>query len=373
MGCTSESNFHPIPEKFPYITSDASEIKVRRVFTNRQEEVIVPGASLLDKSPAKAQLNFGIPVDVDEPLVDLNFVKLASTESAKVLLVDLIGNRLYQLNFSDGKWIQIAGPGRGPGELMFSADLVTHNGMAYVVTKDSRIIRFDCMVGDLCEYAEVVNLENLNPGSVLISDDGFTVMGLRSEHSMPSENMEANINTLFRTNTEGELLSTFGELYNTDGEWMLIQPFEAGGIRPGLQSGFVQYYELLPKLYLFDNSETEPHTIYELSGFNLSKREYDSNNRELFVNFDDWSRILTVESPEEGKLIVIIQHFLNREVVDSRAQWDQMKDIYVIDLNKQSANYIGPFNPENENLVFSNSHILRSSENGYQLIQYSIK
>jgi len=217
--------FHPLMDKMPYIDGSlnisGAKVDNKQGDENYSANVIFSDDkfnSIIQKSEFQ---HLKLPPLVSTSFKSLNFERL--------IIFDLSQQIFLDVNLSDQTWHEFAGRGRGPGEFMFANDFIVNSDSLYVISKDSKITTFDCSKHP-CEYIKTINLPNLQPVSLTKSADGFIVMGKQIETGELTD-QDYKTESLFNLDSNGNLIDGWGENYDNQGHWMLMEPFANGKIK----------------------------------------------------------------------------------------------------------------------------------------------
>ncbi|HCD53158.1 MAG TPA: hypothetical protein DEQ34_11960 [Balneolaceae bacterium] len=374
IGCSASKEseeYHPKEELFPYHSSTVNVYSIERKFNEKiKESKIVRGQSLLEKEAFRTTFQYSLVDSIPEPLASLEEIEIESSEAGRVFVLDVFQNEVFEYSLEEQEWQKIAGQGRGPGEIMFSKDLVYDNNKLYVTASDTKISVFDCTFTP-CEFEKVINTSEIFAYSSIIKDDTSIIMGQYSKNSQMSSNID-EIQTLFKMDKNGNISEPFGSFYDIRNQWMLIQPFQSGKVRAvnDQNDSFIQYYDLIPELYYFEKNKLKKK--YQINGFNISKRKYIPETQELFINFEDWSFIDDMSYVNDNLQILVIKHLGNPRDTKSGFEWDESKDFYLLDTKANKSTFLGQTFLNVEDLWFTSHNIIQKVNNKFFIYNYSI-
>jgi hypothetical protein len=372
---TGKSNFHPQEERIPYYNSDVEVLEIEREYDeSAKEEIIFRDQPVYKNVVFKEKLGIELVDSIKIPDGELSFGLFESVSNTSILYTDSFLNNLFQFKKGDESWMQIAGRGRGPGEMLFTSDIIVSKDTVYTVHKDGRINKFIC-TADGCVFSEMLALDSIQPESIQFSKDAIIAMGLTNQvaHSGQSDTVNTeNIKSLYAFNQDRKKVNSYGEFYDIDKHWMLIRPFSEGMIRMHpTKDLLIQSFNLFPYLYVFEGESLVKKIKF--SGFNLSKREYKPESQELFVNFDNWSQIQDIGFINDTTLVVAIRHSSDRTVKSDRVDWIESKDIYFINTEDWTSYYLGNYNVNDSNIWFTSRHIIFKQNNYLKLFTFNVK
>ena len=375
VSCSSSENdlFHPKVENYPYYNSKVDiEIVERKYDDSVEEEINYSGIPHYEKSIFKKKFSISFLDSVVIPDGEINYSQFESLNDSLIVFNDVFTNNLSLYGYDFDNWETIAEQGRGPGQIMFSSDLIVKDNQVITSHKDSRVNFFNCFK-KTCEYDKTLVLDKIQPESIQIHNGEIVAMGTNSflAQGFSSEVNESDLISIHKYNESGDYINSFGEFYNINGHWMLMRPFSEGKIRINKEGKLFQSYKLLPYLYVFSNDILDKKIVFR--GFNISKRKYITETQELFVNFDDWSMIQDVKIIDNTKLLVTIRHLANRNVLTDIVDWEESKDFYLIDMEDYSSYYMGNFSIDNENLWFTSKHVVFSKNNFLHIYKYKLE
>lgn len=358
LGCESGEStlqIHPLAENIPYKA------------TENVVNIESPENKFVSESPEELELFESFNKNLNPqfikshsiPNADLSNSKFEALSDEHIILLSKSSN-LFVENIGLGdNWKEISGEGRGPGEIFFPTDLHRVENKLYISSKNYRISIYDCIQNQECNYEKTVSLNKIQPNVLVADRDNFVILGLGNEFMEAQDAGIGVINPIHEINAEGDILNTYGEFYDVDNEFMLLQPFENGFLDHVELNGsnvLAKAFEAFPSLVLIENKEVLKR--YDFEDFKNSKREFNTQTKELFINFEDWSVINDITSVGEGKVIVQIRNLKDREVTEYGTTWAESEDVYLINIQNDETSYLGSYDYKKFMLKFSSQYML---------------
>ena len=333
------SVIHPIKENIPHYDQEHISIDTVRTFKNMQEkpERLELFHQYLRNSDRiiTEKLN----IEVGSPYPGFNVV---SIDDGRLMVLDITNDRLLEYDLNDHNFLMLAERGRGPGDIMYSEEMVKHMNSIYIASGNMRISRFDCKTTP-CEFDEVIPLK-FSPSSIALAGDTLAVLGsvdVRAASGNKHEDGLKDLKAIHLLNGTGDNMSVFGETYNTDGHWMLLRPFVFDGMirYSPAEDLFILSFMMFPYLYIYDARDQSLKTTYEISDFLLGKQRYWPDIGRLEVPMENYSIIRSTKIIENNLLWLEIETRKKRRIPNSH--WDLLFTYYVVDLKNREAYYMG--------------------------------
>ncbi|REL37792.1 hypothetical protein DYD21_08405 [Rhodohalobacter sp. SW132] len=383
VGCGSneqEENIelHPIEDRIPYADHPVQKHLIEKNITGNSSgmvEIIISGEYLLSQPTFTQKLDISQSRLMELPFMSDQLMLFESVDENRIIIFDVMRQVLFEYQIDSDSWLELAGSGPGPGELSFANDIVFENDTLYVASQDSRITLFSC--NDFpCEYSHVVNLDsNVQPVSIIANTDRFIVMG--NKVTSRSENTsDININSMFEFDRSGSLIHSWGEIYDTKGHWMLLEPFSRGKtLARENSSGLVHFFEYFPFIYHYDE-ERQLDRIIQVDDFDMVQQEYWPKLSRLRVPEGNFSRIENLVFIDEDYYILSILHRREFPVRGGEDNFrvEFIKDFYLNNFTSEDTFYLGSLNniSEENNIHFTNHHIITKKSDEYHISGFAL-
>jgi hypothetical protein len=274
---------------------------------------------------------------------------VVSLSSTRLLFLDRDQSSITEYDISLGTSIQIAGSGRGPGDLFFPRELVHHGEKVYVPMAGFRITEFDC-TRQPCRQGKTIPVEKVNAMSIGVMNDRF--VGLRSvpiTSNDPGQIKDAGRASMAVITNDGKVTAEFGQTYDFGTQMMLMDAFKNGFVRYDSKTKqSILAYSDFPIVYTFDQAH-KPAQTYKIDGFILGKREFDTVTHELKNPTDGFNMITQMETPFPGYLLVEV---LNRTLSNNSLQKDTF-EWFLVDLTAKSSTKLGALANDNFRIQFT--------------------
>ncbi len=254
-------------------------------------------------------------------------LEIITWSDSRLIILDRDANQLIEYDRMSATSTLIATEGRGPGDLWFPSSLNRRGSALYVALGDMRMATFDCFVSP-CEFVSEVKLP-IGPKSAVLAGSRFALLGTRPITSPDPDliNEATTSKAVSVVDIEGNPVTSFGETYDYQGMWMLLNYFANGHIRQHNPSNYlVLAFETFPTLQLFDRSFNAVRNV-RFSEFVQSKFLHDSATGMVRLQQGDFSQISNIH-PVGNDLLIEITTRKNRRRVDDVTKWDVTIDFY---------------------------------------------
>lgn len=348
---------HPIEERIPYYGRDHISIDTTRTFEELQEK---PEALVLFHQYLQNPDQFTIEkldVNIGSPHSGFNVV---SVGNGRLIVLDADNNHLFEYNLNNHSKSTLAELGRGPGDIMFSEEMVKHNDFIYIVSGNMRISRFDCRPIP-CEFNKTIPL-GFSPTSLALFDDSLAALGFIDVSSASGQKFESELEDLKAVHVlddEGNEIDIFGDTYNTGGHWMLLRPFVSDGMvrYSSTEDLFILAFASFPFLYIYNAHNRELKETYKISNFLLGNQKYWPNIGRLQTIMKDHSAIRSLKVIE-GSLLWIKAE-MRKNYRNKRPLWDRQLDYYIVNLEDQQTYYMGDIKVEEDDVPFQTFYFIQ--------------
>lgn len=333
---------HPTEGSMPYENEEKIIISkrietIKNIVANNLLESQISNLETLIHDPNIASF---IPLDLFVSSSDN--LKIASIDSSRFILLDMGNHELIEINTSLDKVIILASFGRGPGDIAYTKDVIYSDGTVYVAMQDRRISAFNCIESP-CEYDETIMIEEISPLSITKFEDHFFAIGMRpvsGESDLKPENL--NSPPIHSIDLHGELVKSFGQSYDTQGNWMLIRPLIEGEIEyDDFTESIIIAHHRFPYLVIYNSADISLSNIYQFDDFILGIQEYDYQLHMLSIVMEDHSLISAMHILGDGLLLAEIETKKNMREENYSFIWDRISDFYLINLIDNTSINIG--------------------------------
>lgn len=270
-----------------------------------------------------------------------------SLNKDNVLLLDTRNNRLIEYNISNDKSMDVAKNGRGPGELLFSKDMVKRGDRIYLANQ-MQVSRFNCN-NQPCAYAGETKLGFI-PSSLTISGDSLAILGsfsMRGINKKQLKNKLEHLKAVHVVKLSGKSVTSFGQPYAIHNQWMLIRPFVSDGLVRYLpnRKQYIVAYKRLPLIYVY-NQQFKLQQTYKIADFFTGKQKYIRKKLELFIVNGNFSRIQHIVPVNDNNALIIIRTLTKLSNNKNPRKYKLQYDFYDVDFKGEQSYYLGSINPE---------------------------
>lgn len=338
---------HPKEKNIPHYTHDHISVDTTRLFNEldvKSEELLLLYRYL--ENPNKTTVA-RLDVKIGSPFSAFNVV---SVDNERIVILDDSEDRLLEYSLNDDQVVTLAQFGRGPGDIHLPTEIVEHNNFIYILREDMQISRFNCQ-SIPCEFDKFISLE-VNPASLApTTDDSLAVLGTHPISQSAGLDMEerSDYNKPVKIiNQVGRELATFGSMYDTEGHWLLLQPFVSNGkIRYSSTNHlYILTFDRFPYIYIYDAHTLELEDTYKISNFLLGKQSYWPDERRLRTPENDYSIIRNISIVENNLLWIEVETRTNYTIADRKVEWDKEFQYYLVNLRNGAAYYMGNYKSE---------------------------
>lgn len=323
---------HPIRERIPHADRDVISIKKDtsfRALPEKPRSLQVLRAFLQDTGSVDTT-HLGIFVDEAE-----NVGVKSLGKQRLVIHNSHPGNRLYEYDREIDTLTQIATPGKGPGELAFSMDVMRDGPSVYVARQDRRIDRFNCSVAP-CEYEATTRVQT-NVMSVSAGPNALSVLTQPSNRKRGAS-IEQLGGAIHRISTDGTIHKAFGAIYHTE-HFMVMANYARGGrlvYSPDLRE-YILSSGKLPYVWVYSDSGTVAN-VFRVADFQPLQMEYNTDTGGVEKRFAEGYSTLDIWGPLEGRFIApVVRHY----TPTSGGMQIDLVDYYVLDLKTRETYFVG--------------------------------
>jgi hypothetical protein len=349
-GCSeseSASNLeimHPIEEKIPHYNHDHLLVEKNGQWENLQNvSGIINGLGTYLNDPQQVQSE-RLDVLIGSGVLGLHVVAI---DTNRLVLLDADRDHLFEYDLSSHNKTTLAETGRGPGDIQFAREMMKNDEHVFIVREDMYISVYDCSATP-CKFEEALSVD-FRPVSLTLTNNHFAVLGFPGQNRPQSQSEDEETDTFSPVRLldyRGEKEAAFGEMYDIEGQMILVQPFVSNGmIRYSPNNHlFILAYPRFPFLYIYDADNLKLKEVYRISDFTIGQQSYRPDERSIAVIRNDYSEIRNV-SVIYGNLLLIetvtLRNFNN--VVGPEKRWDRWSDYYIINLEDQESYYLGSY------------------------------
>jgi hypothetical protein len=253
--------------------------------------------------------------------------------SNSIGIIDLNKNLFCNYNTNDNICIDIAGPGRGPGDIGYSKDYSFKDGELIIASEDHRISFFDC-TNDDCQFNRVLKTD-IMPQAVTFTEDGFALVGSHLSLSSNASQAEKDERIINLYNKQGDVLKKIFNGYSTNS--MLVKNFYHRSKIRYVESSNTLVIALnnLPYIYFY-NLKNDEVTVFEIENFYLRDIIENKTENSLTMNYDKYSIIEIMEVLEDQYIYIGV-----RSHNDENDNEENFVRYYVIDSETFDSFFLG--------------------------------
>ncbi|MEX2347590.1 MAG: hypothetical protein WD511_00090 [Balneolaceae bacterium] len=228
-------------------------------------------------------LNGSIQEGIELEFLYRNFrnLNVASLDEKRLLFMEENTHRFTLYNLESGEETELAEEGRGPGDLMFTREMKTSDGYAWIAMQGFRVSGFDCQ-GETCEHDRTI-LTKTNNYSVAVHGDSLTILGLPTIGFDDSPGPEETISQyiLHRYTIDGDSLGMFSPAYDNQNPMVRERINAEGKVHYHQKTDrTILISQWLPFLYMYDENRelTQKYRLPEFIQWYYDHRKKDNVN-----------------------------------------------------------------------------------------------
>lgn len=248
-------------------------------------------------------------------------------------IIDLNKNLLCNYNINDNICIDIAGPGRGPGDIGYSKDYSFKDGELIIASEDYRVSFFNC-TNDDCQFNRVLRTD-IMPQSVTFTKEGFALVGL--DHILTSNNTHEpgdNERIINLYDKQGDVLKKIFNGYSTNN--MLVKNFYHRSKIRYIESSNSLIIALsnLPYIYIY-NLKNDEIIVFIIENFYLRNVNENKSNNSVLLHYDKYSIIEIMEVLEDQFIYLGVRSYNENDSPENQVRY------YILDSETLESFFIG--------------------------------
>ncbi len=343
LGCKAPGNptgeiMVPLDANIPFF--DRAHIQVSRAAT--QVEI---GALPAEALRVRAYLSDPAQYVVDT--LEFAFagpLQVVGVGEDRLAILDGSSDHLVEYDRGSGLGRTVAARGQAPGELSFSKALVGRANTIYAIRADRVVSVFDCDGGP-CRFERSLRVALEASAGTPVGTDSLALLGGLTPVAKQGVQLDdlPVMQGVHVVDSMGSTARSFARTYETEGHWMLFQPFIFDGSISHFEAEnlFGVAFDRFPILYVYDTAGNLTSS-YFFSEFIVGRQEYSTETGSLKIVLADHSLIATQSITQSGgHLLVEISTRTNSRVEDFSYVWDIRRDYYFLNLSSQESHYLG--------------------------------
>ena len=193
--------YHPVADSIPYIDRDHIPLSRDHSIENAGElpeqiQVLADYLQSPDGYDDESQ-------NIDLLLNSHTRAEYASLSSERVIIHDLLDDRLYDYNLTEGEGTKLNKHGEGPGDLNSTMQIARQDDDIYVSMHTRRIAQFNC-AAEPCEFYEQRTTPEIRPEAITVTSDSLIAAISIEGRDIADSGYQEGLVRLIDTNGDGK-------------------------------------------------------------------------------------------------------------------------------------------------------------------------